>query len=389
MVITCPVQIANLQQLQQWLQSSMPQFTYAIRGKGIVVGKGLATGVIITPQGGQRYKFNWAFPSMGVQIVINLSFLAGILPGLIAFLVIWLVVSSRVDGIKRDLKQFLESGGQSVPVAEAGALQPGGAFQAGGQAGGQARPRGPSPLSKLKPVHGLLAGTILVFLLALGGIAMTYNEYDRIGFYRQMAEDSRRYSKSSAYDATEQQRQRDLAKEDDEKADSLIISTGVYGVGTLFLFALSGALGVAFIFVTARAAKKKKAEAASAPAPAAADQQGDAFSATMLATQQPSPAAGQQPPAVGGAFGQAPQGYGPGQQPQQPYAQQPYAQQPYAQQPPAQQPPAQQPYAQQPYAQQPYAQPQQPQRPAAPQPSAFGQQPQAYNPQRGPNGQGG
>ncbi len=93
MEVASQMPLDNPQQVVQWLQSTMPQYTYTVRGNYVIVGAGSATGVLIRGAGPGRAKLIWAFPSMAVQLLLTLGMVfTGILPGLVAFGIVWLVV---------------------------------------------------------------------------------------------------------------------------------------------------------------------------------------------------------------------------------------------------------------------------------------------------------
>jgi hypothetical protein len=77
----------------------------------VLVGNGSATGVLIKARGNNA-SLIWAFPSMGVQLVLTLLIVfSGILPGLLLFLIVWLMVKGGVDEIKRNISGVLQGGG--------------------------------------------------------------------------------------------------------------------------------------------------------------------------------------------------------------------------------------------------------------------------------------
>ncbi len=109
--VTSQFPLNNAQQLQQWLQGALPQYTYTTRAKMVLVGNGSATGVLIKARGNSA-SLIWAFPSMGVQLVLTLLIVfSGILPGLLLFLIVWLVVKGGVDEIKQNISGVLQGGG--------------------------------------------------------------------------------------------------------------------------------------------------------------------------------------------------------------------------------------------------------------------------------------
>ena len=156
MEVPSQMPLENPQQVQQWLQSMMPQYTYAIRGSYVVVGDGAATGVLIRSAGPGRAKLVWAFPSMGLQIALSVAMvLTGILPGLIAFGIVWAATSSGVDALR-----------QQVAHALSGAMAPGAQV-----------PMSSGPAIGSKPGGGLLAGAIIMILLGLGAFGFAASEF--------------------------------------------------------------------------------------------------------------------------------------------------------------------------------------------------------------------
>jgi hypothetical protein len=115
MNVTSQFPLNNAQQLQQWLQGALPQYTYTTRANMVLVGNGSATGVLIKASGNNA-SLVWAFPSMGVQLVLTLLIvLSGILPGLLLFLIVWLAVKGGVDEIKQNIAGVLQGGAMAGP----------------------------------------------------------------------------------------------------------------------------------------------------------------------------------------------------------------------------------------------------------------------------------
>jgi hypothetical protein len=130
MLVQTPYPLNNPQQLMQWLQPQLPQYKCQVRQRWVVVGKGSATGVLIRPSGANGAKLVWAFPSMGAQILVNLSIIfTGILPGLIIFLIVWLSVKSGVAEIRQTLATLLSGQAQAQPGAGMQQQAMGGAAQ--------------------------------------------------------------------------------------------------------------------------------------------------------------------------------------------------------------------------------------------------------------------
>lgn len=106
------VSLSNAHEVATWLGTVLPQYKTSVRmGKVVIVGTGMATGIGIVPRGPNKAKLNWQFPSMGVQLLLTLGIVfSGILPGLIAFLIVWLSVKDDVNKIEQDITTALESG---------------------------------------------------------------------------------------------------------------------------------------------------------------------------------------------------------------------------------------------------------------------------------------
>src|SRR5688572_7759395 len=106
----------------------------------VLVADGTATGVLVKPSGNQA-TLMWAFPSMGVQMILTLlTILSGLLPGLVLWLIVWLAVKGNVDQMKQSIAGVLQGG--------AIAAQPGyGAFP-------QGQPQQALPQQGGYPQHG-------------------------------------------------------------------------------------------------------------------------------------------------------------------------------------------------------------------------------------------
>ncbi len=153
MEVSSQMPLDNPQQVVQWLQSMMPGYTYTVRGSYVTVGAGSATGVLIRSAGPGRAKLIWAFPSMAVQLILTLAIVfSGILPGLLAFGIVWLVVSGDVNRMRNDIAQAL-MGQAPVAGAQAVALAP--------SSGG----------------GGLLVGGIFMLLFAIGSFGFAASEF--------------------------------------------------------------------------------------------------------------------------------------------------------------------------------------------------------------------
>lgn len=105
------VQLPDAQQLATQLRPAFPNYKIAARGrKVVVIGTGSATGVGIAIRGPHQAKLNWQFPSLGVQMLLTVGIVfTGILPGLIAFLIVWLVVKDDVKRIEQEVTTVLQN----------------------------------------------------------------------------------------------------------------------------------------------------------------------------------------------------------------------------------------------------------------------------------------
>ena len=83
-----------------------------------MMGAGSVTGLAVVTNGQGKIKTVWGMPNVGIQIIMTLSFFAGILPGLIIFLIVWSSVKGKVKSMEAELAQALAGGG-------AGAMPPG------------------------------------------------------------------------------------------------------------------------------------------------------------------------------------------------------------------------------------------------------------------------
>jgi|GEM_PF-3881183 hypothetical protein len=118
-------------EMKAWLESTLPKYEYIVRGKHIVVKKTAWRGVSISPKKGMSNQIvvggAGAPPSMAAALPLNLSFLLGILPGLIFFLIFWAVTKGTVKEMQAEVSQHIKShygiaGGQvaaALPAAPA------------------------------------------------------------------------------------------------------------------------------------------------------------------------------------------------------------------------------------------------------------------------------
>jgi len=138
--------VAPFEQLVPWLQSTFPQYQFRVVGssKLLVVRSAWISATIIPKGNGVDIVGGGMPPNFLARLFLNLLFLAGIIPGIFAFFVFWLVTKGTCTDLERRLAAaFL---GQPIP-------QP-----VGGSANAQ-QPSGPSLATRLAPL----------WLLALGG----------------------------------------------------------------------------------------------------------------------------------------------------------------------------------------------------------------------------
>ena len=116
---------ASGEQLAAMLRQAFPRYTVSVRGGIPIVGDGLATGVMLKPDGAGALKTAWAFPSMVAQLLLTLTILAGLLPGLLLFLIVWLVTKGGVARLEQEVATVLAGGASpqlgAAPGASSGA----------------------------------------------------------------------------------------------------------------------------------------------------------------------------------------------------------------------------------------------------------------------------
>jgi hypothetical protein len=150
--IPLPPSLSSPEALAATLRAAFPRYTVTMRAGVPLVGDGLATGVFVKVDGPGYVKTIWAFPSVVTQLLVTLSILAGILPGLALVLVVWLATSGDVARMEKEIAAVLAGGPspqQAAPVA------------GGASAGGAASPA-PSP--------GTLVVAGAAFVKALNGL---------------------------------------------------------------------------------------------------------------------------------------------------------------------------------------------------------------------------
>jgi hypothetical protein len=114
---------ATSQQIEAYLRQSFPRYSVISRAGVTIVGDGAATGVMVKPSGPGFVTLAWAFPSMGVQMLLTLSIvLTGILPGLIIFGIVWLSVKGGVARLKQEVSTVLAGGAPMQSAAPAAAV---------------------------------------------------------------------------------------------------------------------------------------------------------------------------------------------------------------------------------------------------------------------------
>ncbi|WP_437915754.1 hypothetical protein WME73_11815 [Sorangium sp. So ce302] len=97
-------------QLAAMLRQAFPRYKVTMRGGVPIVGDGLATGVMLKPDGPGALKTGWAFPSVAAQMLIMLIILAGLLPGLTLFLIVYLAAKGGVARMEQEIATVLQGG---------------------------------------------------------------------------------------------------------------------------------------------------------------------------------------------------------------------------------------------------------------------------------------
>lgn len=118
MRIQTPQASLPAEQLAAMLRQAFPRYTVTVRAGVPIVGDGLATGVMLKPDGPGFFKTAWAFPSVVTQMLVMLSILAGLLPGLTLFLIVWLATKGGVARLEQEVATVL-TGGPSPQLAAA------------------------------------------------------------------------------------------------------------------------------------------------------------------------------------------------------------------------------------------------------------------------------
>jgi hypothetical protein len=126
MRIALPAGAAPGEPLAAHLRRAFPRYTVTMRGGAPILGDGLATGVMLKPAGPGQVEAVWAFPSVIAQLLVTLTILAGLLPGLVLFLVVWLVTRGGVARLQQEIATVLAGGsspqaGLPPPGATSGA----------------------------------------------------------------------------------------------------------------------------------------------------------------------------------------------------------------------------------------------------------------------------
>jgi len=123
--IPLPPALASNEALTAALRAAFPRYTVTQRAGVPLVGDGLATGVFVKVDGPGFVKTLWAFPSVVTQLLVTLSILGGILPGLTLVLLVWLATRADVARMEREIATVLAGGPspqQAVPGAGGGPL---------------------------------------------------------------------------------------------------------------------------------------------------------------------------------------------------------------------------------------------------------------------------
>ncbi|MEZ4411230.1 MAG: hypothetical protein R3A52_32825 [Polyangiales bacterium] len=118
--------IQNKEQLAQWLQGLFPRYEVKTTMHGVVVGDGVATGVLIRDMGGGRAKLIWEFPNIAIKMLLTLSIvLTGILPGLIVFGLVWLTTKGNVERMTNEVAGALSGGAPGMAPGMGMGMAPG------------------------------------------------------------------------------------------------------------------------------------------------------------------------------------------------------------------------------------------------------------------------
>jgi hypothetical protein len=160
MIVNLSQQLPPLPQLQAWLQSVMPEYEYKIFGnKHIVAIKGSWLSVLIIPRGNAVEMKGGYAQGFAARLLLNLLYLPGILPGVIAA-IIFLVSTSGARGRMMTRLGCALRGEPVEPEAVAEAKA------------------GPGLFTKLAPVW-LIALAVVLCSSSFGLIFFVYMEYDR------------------------------------------------------------------------------------------------------------------------------------------------------------------------------------------------------------------
>ena len=168
---------ASAQELQSFFRSTLPQHEHFSRGGHAVVGAGLVTGVVVKQAGPHAVELGWEIPNIGVKLLMVLAIVAGILPGLLLWGLVWMVISGDVERLKQEIAQALTTG---APAQAGGAM-----------ASIPSRPGKPGGLA--------LAGGLVFTLMSLAAFAYAAYMVDRANSADRMASYSTSSYGSSTY----------------------------------------------------------------------------------------------------------------------------------------------------------------------------------------------
>jgi len=106
------------QQLGAWLQRCFPQHQVKNLPEGILVGYGLATGVLVRDMGGGRARILWEFPHTPLKLLLLLAIpLTGFLPGIALYGLVGWATRRDVQALTTAVAQKLIAPG-TVPIPE-------------------------------------------------------------------------------------------------------------------------------------------------------------------------------------------------------------------------------------------------------------------------------
>jgi len=143
MKITPQPPLQSAAAILETLRSVRPDYSYELVEnrfiQGVIVGDGKVSGVQANLKDG-TISLGWQMPDKVVRMLLPLSIvLSGLLPGLLLFLIVWLINRGRIESIKADIAFILSGGAQGLPSAAATPALNQGSFPAPGGFGAPAQ----------------------------------------------------------------------------------------------------------------------------------------------------------------------------------------------------------------------------------------------------------